>query len=1014
MELAYLGLFSKIFNWVMDKIFDPVFKFISDLLSTVFSWVFNEILAPILFPILEEVLEFAIDLYTTIYSFQIYSLFAGVLKIIDYLEIAFDVFIGRRDVTYVIDKNTKISGSLLEILVQHEMVSKVFWVLTLSGFGIAMILTIFGTAKSAFDLDFENKRPVSKVLTAMMKCFIQFFTVPLFVYFMLILATDILRVATDTISGNTATTLGRIVFMIASLNASRTKSLNADFINGLDPKDARRQITLGTTPEDTVRFPFYTTNSYTWKGKTVEPIDYINVKAVNSDFNLADFDYLIGFLAAIFLFFIMAVCIITFVQRIFEIVLLYIVSPYFVSTMPLDDGERFGRWRDLFIGKCFTGYGSAIGMRLYLVVCQMIMAGNIKFTDAKLVSSIEIDYFMKLFFLLGGAWAVFKSGPMITQILSASAGQQEASTQAVAGGALYGHTIGKAMNAGKGAISSLGRKGVSALMAKGSKKADPKQKFEGSKNDAKWKKGAASQSGVKQKVKPQWKAGVKPTGERGSKMQIGAHRAGGAAKAAVKPSAKPAALRQRRASMSDLSSMKAAATAARARRASFSAGQKITTPLKPLDLKTAKAAPKIKPGRLAMSKDAGMMAAAKAATAAVGTSKVIPEKEKKNFRFGRMLQSTYDANGNHKIRVLGVGVDRDASGNTMAFQMKLGGLRVQRTDPNQSMQLARMHIPGITRINSNVQGGQLKYSDISVLHGAVRYRNNESGSQVRVLGGLTNVEYGQQGTDVRVLGGLTRVHHGDDGTHVRVLGGLTDVKYSQQDGANVSVMGGVTRVHHGDDGTNVSVLGGVTRVHHGDDGTNVRVMGGLTQVDHTAQGTHVGVMGDHLVSVRTKGDNLQALKVGVLEYSRSGVVKKVPPSAVFGSAPTVSASTGSVPTMKPTQTTTSSTVTTTSGGSAVQVKTSSTVTPSQVTSTQTTSTVSKATPTQTTSTASPVTPASTSQSILRQSMSESSSASSGVSSKTVKAKVTPTIKTGTGSKSGSDSKPGTGSKPGGK
>ena len=53
------------------------------------------------------------------------------------------------------------------------------------------------------------------------------------------------------------------------------------------------------------------------------------------DMVIPDFDYLIGFLAAIFLLFIMAVCIITFVQRIFEIVLLYIVSPYFVSTMPL-------------------------------------------------------------------------------------------------------------------------------------------------------------------------------------------------------------------------------------------------------------------------------------------------------------------------------------------------------------------------------------------------------------------------------------------------------------------------------------------------------------------------------------------------------------------------------------------------------------------------------------------------------------------------------------------------------
>ena len=813
MELAYLGLFSKIFNWVMDKIFDPVFKFISDLLSTVLSWVFNEILAPILFPILEEVLEFAIDLYSTIYSMHLYALFSGVLKIVDYLEIAFDVFIGRRDVTYT-NAGETISGSLLEILVQHEMVSTVFWALTLSGFGIAMMLTIFGTAKSAFDLDFENKRPVSRVLTAMMKCFIQLFTVPLFVYFMLILATDILKITTDAISGNTATTLGRIVFMIASLNAARNKNFNADFINTLAGDDARRKVILGTTPQDTVRYPFYTTNPYTQNGTTISPVDYANMKAVNNSFNLADFDYLIGFLAAIFLLFIMAVCIITFVQRIFEIVLLYIVSPYFVSTMPLDDGERFGRWRDMFIGKCFTGFGSAIGMRLYLVVCQMIMSGNIRFTEAKLVSSIEIDYFMKLFFLLGGAWAVFKSGPMITQLISASAGQQEAATQAVAGGALYGHTIGKVMHAGKGALMSGINKGMGALAAKGRKgrNADPNQKFDGSKNDAKWKNGVVSPGAQRSKItiganrkaqsKSQWTAGVKPTGERAGKIQVGAHRAA-----------------------------------------------------------AAKTSPQIKPGRLAMSKDAAYMAAAKAAVAAssLKSANGADLKDKRDFRLGRMIQSTYDANGNHKIRVMGFGVDRDASGNTMAFQMPVGGLKVQRTDPNQSMKLARMHIPGITRIESNVQGGQLKYSDISVLHGAVRYRNNESGSQVRVLGGLT------------------------------------DVKHSQQGGTNVNVLGGVTRVHHGDDGTNVSVMGGLTRVHHGDDGTNVRVAGGLTQVDHSAQGTHVGVFGDHLVSVRTEGESLQSVKVGVLEYSRSGIVKKVPQSAVFGTAPADKTGSGTKP-----------------------------------------------------------------------------------------------------------------------
>ena len=91
-----------------------------------------------------------------------------------------------------------------------------------------------------------------------------------------------------------------------------------------------------------------------------------------------------------------------------------------------------------------------------------------------------MDYIMKLFFLIGGAWAVFKSGPMITQLISAGAGQQEMQTQAVAGGALYGHTIGKAMHVGKGAIMSGPRKGASSLASRGQKgrNADPQQKFE--------------------------------------------------------------------------------------------------------------------------------------------------------------------------------------------------------------------------------------------------------------------------------------------------------------------------------------------------------------------------------------------------------------------------------------------------------------------------------------------------------------------------------------------------------
>ena len=90
MEYVYLGLFRKVFEWVLNRIIDPVYRFVSGLLVTVFSWIFNEVLAPVLMPVLKDVLNFFIHLWLEIYSNHLYLLFSGILKIIDYLEMAFE------------------------------------------------------------------------------------------------------------------------------------------------------------------------------------------------------------------------------------------------------------------------------------------------------------------------------------------------------------------------------------------------------------------------------------------------------------------------------------------------------------------------------------------------------------------------------------------------------------------------------------------------------------------------------------------------------------------------------------------------------------------------------------------------------------------------------------------------------------------------------------------------------------------------------------------------------------
>lgn len=508
MEMAYLGLFEKIFNWVLDRIFDPIFKWLTNLLTTIFTWIFNEILAPILLPILETVLEWAFELWKDIYAVHLYTLYSAVLKLIDYMESVFDIFIGIDEVTYHAGAGKVVRGSLLDVLLQQDTVSTIFWALTLGGLGIAMMLTIYGVAKSAFDLDFENKRPVSKVLTAMMKTFVQFFTVPFFVYFIVKLAAVILQGISYLLNQGNNTTLGRILFMIASLDAAKDTNYNVS--------TSKLKITLGTSPKDTVRYPFYSLDAANAK-------DYGDISAVMEKFDLSNFDYLVGAIAAIFLFFTLAVCLIKFVQRIFEVILLYIVSPYFVSTIPLDDGEKFGKWREMFVGKCFSGFGSAIGMRLYLMVCPMIMSDTIDFG-----ASGEMDYIMKLFFLAGGAWAVFKSGPMLTNLLSFQAGQDESTTQAVAGGFLYAQTAGRMGKAVSSALQKKPEQGQNKQGAnsKGGEQSD--QKFKNSNEQLQsqppkqgaWKTAKPSQEALKKRAEMRKNA---PDGK--PQVTIGAHRA---------------------------------------------------------------------------------------------------------------------------------------------------------------------------------------------------------------------------------------------------------------------------------------------------------------------------------------------------------------------------------------------------------------------------------------------------------------------------------------------------------
>ena len=409
MEIVYLGLLSSIFNAIFEAILSPIFKFLSSLLETVLGWLFDNVLGPLLENVLWPIFTGVVDLVFEILAEIIYKLFASILQIVDAMQSAFNIFAGLEPVTYV---NHPDPLPLIEMLFRIDTVQWAVMIITVIGLCLTFMFAVLGTARSMLELDVDNAKPISRVLRFTGQAMVRFALIPITCLFLITMSGRVLQ-GVGTAMGSDSTTLSRMVFVVASLDANK-KDARYNISGRLNDGDSPVTPASDIGITDAYRRPFYTGSS-----------SYADSDVVGRTFNFARFDYLIGFGCSIFLLIVMGICLINFICRIFEVLMLFIASPIFVSTMPLDDGEKFKAWQDMFVAKIFSGFGSVIAMELYMLLCPVVMGGGISFMQN---GSTEADYLIRMLFMLGGAWAVIKAGPTITQLLNFQAGAAERET----------------------------------------------------------------------------------------------------------------------------------------------------------------------------------------------------------------------------------------------------------------------------------------------------------------------------------------------------------------------------------------------------------------------------------------------------------------------------------------------------------------------------------------------------------------------------------------------------------
>lgn len=198
--------------------------------------------------------------------------------------------------------------------------------------------------------------------------------------------------------------------------------------------------------------------------------------------NLHDYNYLVGILGGIIILFTIGLAALNLVERIIDLVFLYLVSPFIIAVSPLDEGNRLGIWKDLVISKMLSVAGMLVCFYIYFL-CLPIIDKIFKGTSF----IVRLGY---LIFAIGGALAARKGGLLISNLVGHNTalieGQQAGQTAQIvgtgfraglgvvtglAGGALHllgrgvgaaGHGISRAIHSGTDAETTAGTTAATA------------------------------------------------------------------------------------------------------------------------------------------------------------------------------------------------------------------------------------------------------------------------------------------------------------------------------------------------------------------------------------------------------------------------------------------------------------------------------------------------------------------------------------------------------------------------
>ena len=190
--------------------------------------------------------------------------------------------------------------------------------------------------------------------------------------------------------------------------------------------------------------------AYYYGEKSIYDLDTVNE---DFDIGVAAFDYIILLLTCYKMLETLATIILNCVGRIFNMLLLYLISPLVIAVSPLDDGGKFKQWTTAFIVQSFSVFGTVLSMRVLLLFMPVVVDNKLVLFDNPIANLLT-----KLVIILGAFEVAEKATNLITGILADNAGWQSitAGDMSSAAKTAVGYGWGAAKGVGGFGLSAAG------------------------------------------------------------------------------------------------------------------------------------------------------------------------------------------------------------------------------------------------------------------------------------------------------------------------------------------------------------------------------------------------------------------------------------------------------------------------------------------------------------------------------------------------------------------------------